>query len=97
MTAWRKTSLVWEVTDTTALTAVADDFANPTVKRIIYVPSAAGDDVVFQTGSSENAIVLKAGAADASPITVDFSPEGLRIPGLTCSTIDGGTAYVYLK
>jgi hypothetical protein len=97
MTAWRKTSLVWEVTDTTTLVAVAPGVTDPTVKRVIYVPANAGEDVVFQNGSSENAIVLKAGAADASPITVDFSEGGLRVPGLQCTTIDGGTAYVYLK
>ena len=96
MTAWRKTSLVWEVTDATALTAVAATFDNPTVRKIVYVPSAASDDLVFQNGSSENVIVLKAGAADVSPIEVDFGEKGKRIPGLTCSTIDGGTAYVYL-
>ena len=96
MTAWRKTALVWEVTDATALTAVAVGFDNPTVRKVDYVPSAASDDLVLQNGSSENEIVLKAGAADASPIEVDFGDKGTRIPGLKCSTIDGGTAYIYL-
>ena len=97
MTAWRKTALVWEVTDATALITVAAGFNNPTVRKIVYVPSAAADDLVFQNVSSENVIVLKAGAADASPIELDFGEKGKRIQGLTCSTIDGGTAYVYLR
>lgn len=96
MTTFRKSTLVWEVTDTTALTAAVTNIKNPTIRKIVYIPGAASHDIVFQSGSSENAIVLKAGESDASPIAIDFGNSGKRIPGIKCSTIDGGTAYVYL-
>ena len=71
--------------------------SNQVLERIIYVPSAANDDLVFKDKSSgTDMIVLKAGASDASPINIDW-PEGKHVPGMYMSTIDGGTAYVYLK
>ncbi len=67
------------------------------LERIIYVPSAADDDLVFKDKvSGTDMIVLKAGASDASPINIDW-PNGKRVPGMYMNTIDGGTAYVYLK
>ena len=89
-------TLTWEVTETASLTTEAAQFKNPKIRKIVYIPSAADDDLVFQTGGSVNAIVLKAGASDASPIHVDFGEKGKRVAGIKCSTIDGGTAYVYL-
>jgi hypothetical protein len=70
---------------------------NKVLERIIYIPSAAGDDLVFKdSNGGTDMIVLKAGASDASPIQLHW-PEGKRVPGMYMSTIDGGTAYVYLK
>ena len=71
------------------------------VTRIVYVPGAADHDIVFQdTVGSTTLCALKAGAADASPITVDFSAEnggrGRRWHSCKVSTIDGGTAYLYV-
>jgi len=96
MTAFRKNTLVWEVTGAASLTTTAPGFNVAVVRKIVYLPSAANDDLVFQNQDSENVIVLKAGAADASPIEVDFGERGKRIQGLKSTTIDGGTAYVYL-
>jgi len=70
------------------------------VTRIVYVPSTTDDDLVFQDTGASTAIALKAGASDASPVTVDFSAEngglGRRFHSLKVSTIDGGTAYLYV-
>ncbi len=66
------------------------------VGEVLYFPSAVGDDLVFQSGDSVDAIVLKAGASDTSPIHENFRPQGLDIKNIKCSTIDGGTAYVRL-
>lgn len=91
-------TLTWEVTETGALTAItaASQFKNPKIRKIVYIPDNSDDDLVFQTGGSVNAIVLKAGATDESPIHIDFGEKGKRVAGIKCSTIDGGTAYVYL-
>ena len=96
---WNKTSMLWTVTskDTNpTLVALAPGFINPIVYDVVYVPSAADDAITFQTGDSEDAIYLKAGASDASPVHLPFS-YGRHVPGLKCTAISGGTAYVYLK
>ena len=96
---FNKSSLLWKVDskDTNpALTDLAPGIINPTVYDVVYVPSAADDAITFQTGSSEDAIYLKAGASDASPVHLPFV-GGRRVLGLKCTAISGGTAYVYLK
>jgi len=50
----------------------------------------------WTTYTTSNAIVLKAGNSDASPIQVDWTANPLRLDNITLETIDGGTAYVYL-
>jgi hypothetical protein len=101
--AFRKSTMVWEVNSVAALTAVsgASSLKNVWVKRIVYVPNSAGNQVTFQDydgTTSTNAIVLKAGATDTSPITIWFDGKGKRIYGLKCSAISSGSdlAYVYL-
>jgi len=51
----------------------------------------------WRTFATVNAIVLKAGASDASPIHFYFTEKGREFPNLTLETISGGTAYVYLR
>ena len=79
-------------------TPAASLFTKPQVlERIIYIPAAADNDLVFKDKSGgTDMIVLKAGASDASPIQLHW-PEGKHVPGMYMNTIDGGTAYVYLK
>ena len=96
---WNKTSMLWTVDskDTNpALATLAPGFINPIVCDVVYVPSAANDAITFQTGDSEDAIYLIAGASDASPVHLSFE-GGRHVPGLKCTAISGGTAYVYLK
>jgi hypothetical protein len=96
---WNKTSMLWKVDskDTNAaLTDLAPGFINPIVYDVVYIPAAADNAVTFQTGSSEDAIVLKAGASDASPVHLPFI-GGRHVPGLKCTAITAGTVYVYLK
>ena len=54
------------------------------------------DPVVYswETYYAYPAIVMKAGASDASPVQLQFSPV-LRIENLSLETLDGGTLYVY--
>jgi len=47
----------------------------------------------WKTYTSRTAIVLKAGASDASPITLE---EGWSLDNFILETIDGGTLYIYL-
>jgi len=94
---FNENTMLWTITETGALTTDSANSDPAIVSEIIYIPSAAGDDVVLQDGdASEDAVVLKAGASDASPVHKSFRPQGRRINNLTCSTIDGGTLYVYL-
>lgn len=82
---------LWVVDSTGAL-----DTTNIVVQHVVYVPSAANDDIILDDSNGNIAIVLKAGASDASPIHIDFGPQGRRFAGLTVDTIDGGTLYLYL-
>ena len=47
----------------------------------------------WKTYTSRTAIVLKAGASDASPITLE---DGWSLDNFILETIDGGTLYIYL-
>ena len=49
----------------------------------------------WETYKATTAIVLKAGATDASPIQIDFGPKARRIENLSLETLTGGTLYVY--
>jgi len=93
-------TMVWKVVEIVtnpALTDLAPGLDSPVVGEIIYIPSAVGNDLVFQDGdASEDAVVLKAGASDASPVHKSFRPQGKTINNLTCTTLSAGTAYVYL-
>ena len=67
------------------------------VQRLVFYPTAKDDDIIFQENTTtETAFSLKAGASDASPVTLDFSAEnggrGRRFVGLKCSTFDGLTS-----
>lgn len=97
---WNKTSMLWKVDskDTNpTLVALAPGFINPTVYDVVYIPNAADDAITFQTGDSEDAIYLKAGASDASPVHLPFV-GGRHVPGLKCTAISSSSvAYVYLK
>lgn len=50
----------------------------------------------WETYAAIPAIVLKAGAGDASPIQIDYGPRGRRFHNLSLETIDGGTVYVHM-
>jgi len=90
--SYKSATGVWEVDETGSLS----NFSRVCIRKIVYVPNAAGDDLVFQDSNSNNAIVLKAGASDASPVHISYEPRGLWLNGIQCSTIDGGKAYVYI-
>lgn len=97
--AYRVSSNLWEVTETGTLVSIsAAAHIDPAwVKKIYYVPNATGDTVTFQTGDSENAIVVKANSGDTNAVEVNFPGRGRRVRGLTCSGISASsTAYVYL-
>lgn len=78
--------LVETAGDGNAVVIHEDDWTNEATK--VYT---------WRTFATVPAIVLKAGATDKSPINFVFYPSGRRFPNLTLETIDGGTAYVYLR
>jgi len=64
------------------------------IESVIYFPSSVNDDLVLQDAPGNDAIILKAGASDISPIRWPSEPGGLRLNGLKVATIDGGVAHV---
>jgi len=107
-TSYNAQTRMWEIDETGTLwtntlgSAPSNTIGPKWVTRIVFFPSAVSDDIVFQdTTSSEDAIKMKAGPSDISPITLDFSAEnggkGRRFVGLKVSTIDGtSTANLYV-
>ena len=97
--AFDKTTLIWEVsTNAKTLLEKAPNFNNPTVRQVILIPSGTNQAVNFQNDSSEDAIYLKGGASDASPVRISFEPDGKRVHGLKVTTLSSGAkAWVYLK
>ena len=71
--------------DNNAMTIIEDNWTNEASK--VYQ---------WTTYDTSTSVVLKAGAADASAITVYFGDKGRRFPNLMCETIDGGTLYFYM-
>ena len=107
---YNKQTRMWEIEGTgtlwtNTLGGVPSNTIGPKyITRVVFVPSSASDDMVIQeTSSSEDAIKLKAGASDASPVTIDFSAEnngkGRRLVGAKVTTFDGtgtSTAEIYI-
>ena len=89
---------------------VSLDIPGGTKRRYRVATAGSGDAVVveakwttestkvysWKTYPTETAIALKAGASDASPITVDFGPKGRWFPNLILDTISAGTANIYI-
>ena len=65
-----------------------------TIKAIVFT-AANGDGLVLSDVSGNAVISLEASTGNLSPsLTV---PGGIKTDGLVVTTIDGGTAYLYLK
>lgn len=65
-----------------------------TIRSIVYTASAGGE-LLLSDASGNEVLGLTTSAGDLNPsLTV---PGGIKINGLTVTTISTGTAYVYLK
>lgn len=89
---YKSTTKLWVVDETGTLNE-----GGVTVVKVVYIPSAAADDLILDDNADNTAIVLKAGPSDASPVQLDFGNKGRKLPSLKVNTIDGGTAYIYLR
>jgi len=95
---WNKTTSLWEVSETGTLASVAPGMTTAWVQKIVMYPNAADDTITFQDSAAADAIKLKAGATDTSPVHIDFGEKGRKVQGLTCSALSTSvTADVYLK
>jgi len=95
---WNKTTSLWEVDTAETLVTKAPGMTTVWVQKIVMYPNAADDTIVFQDSSGADAIKLKAGATDESPVHIDFGEKGRKVQGLTCSALSTSvTADVYLK
>ena len=96
--AYHKTTRVWYVDTAETLATKAPGLTTAWVRKIVMIPAAADDTIVFQDSAAANAILMKAGATDESPVQIDFGDKGKRVQGLTCSSLSTSVvAYVYLK
>ena len=90
---------LWKLTDVGQVKAAGDKVV---VRRIVYAPAVAADDLVLQEYAADGSTlkdfcILKAGAADVDWVTIDYGPDGEGFNGLYVGTIDGGTVYIYIK
>ena len=87
---------IWTL-DTAFTTALTDDFY---VSKMVWEPSANGDDLVVKNAAGTTVWILKAVAAatDAGP-EVWENPDPCRFffKGFDLDTIDGGTLRVFLQ
>jgi len=96
--AWNKTTSLWKVDTAETLVTKAPGLTTAWVLKVVMIPNAANDAITFQDSAAADAIYLKAGATDTSPVQIDFGEKGRRIQGLTCSALSTSVvAYVYLK
>ena len=64
------------------------------IKAVLFT-AATGEGLLLSDADGNSVVALEATTGDLSPsITI---PGGIKINGLTVTTIDGGTAFVYLK
>ena len=78
--------LVESITSDDAVTIVEDNWTNEEAKSYSY-----------DAYTGRCAVYLKAGATDASPVTIDFGDKGRFFPNLVLTVLTAGKAYVYLK
>lgn len=90
--AYKSTTNLWVIDETGTLNT-----GGVTVIRVIYFPSAVDDDLIITDNADNEAIVLKAGASDTSPVHLPMEDGGRKLPSLKIGTIDGGTAYIYFR
>ena len=65
-----------------------------TIKAVLFT-ATNGDGLLLSDAEGNQVAGLEASTGDLSPtITV---PGGIKVNGLTVTTIDGGVAYIYLK
>jgi len=93
--ALKKATMLWIVDTAGSLTTFTEQVW---VEKIYYVPNAANDAITFQNTGSDDAIYLKAGATDATPVEINFNGKGRRVNGLKCSALSSSSkAYVYFN
>ena len=94
--AFKRTTQLWVVDETGELNTGAI-----WITHIGYTPAANDDDLVLTDTSDNTAIVIKAGLVASGQVNVSFASEnsgrGRHLPSLKVATIDGGTAYIYLR
>lgn len=90
--SFKSTTKLWVIDSTGTLNAYG-----VTITEVVYVPGAVNHDLVLTDNADNEAIVLKAGPSDVSPVHISFGEKGRKLPSLKVGTIDGGTAYIYFR
>lgn len=76
----------------------AEITTHPThVFRMIWTPTTAGDDILVEDNGGANLWAYKALAADANE-GIEYERElDCQVNGITVTTIDNGTLYIFIR
>jgi len=78
-------------------TAATITTSNVFVKRMVWTPTTDGDDILVESNDGSNLWSYKAVAGDASE-QIAYSREfDCNVNGITVTTIDNGTLYIYVR
>jgi hypothetical protein len=82
-------------TNPLVLDSTGSALAGPVTIRAVVFSAAAASTLVLSDADGNEVLTLETSAGDLNPsLTV---PGGIKVDGLTVTTIDAGTAYVYLR
>jgi len=84
---------IWKIVETGTPVAAGKKVC---IKKILFLPGAADNVLTIQHADGTEAIPLKAGATDASPVHLPFDGDGLVLDGLKIAAITAGVGYIYL-
>ena len=83
------------VTNPLVLDSAGAALTGPVTIKAVLFSAADGSTLVLSDAAGNAVCTLETDAGDLNPtLTV---PGGIKISGLTVTTIDAGVAYVYLK
>ena len=76
----------------------AEITTNPTfVHRMIWTPTTAGDDILVEDNGGSDLWAYKALAGDADQAIEYDRDFNMQVNGITVTTIDNGTLYIYIR
>lgn len=67
------------------------------IKKVLFFPTAINEELAIQHADGTEAIPLKSGSVDTSPVHLPFDGDGLVLDGMKIATLTAGAlVYIYL-